>query len=117
MAFPFLPIAMVLSSVLPSLFSSGNDAEQTSTTTTNDTGYKSPMLGLLDPYITKALMANLGRLQGAGYPKGLQSLGLGGMNTDIFSLLSKEWPSIMAAYNKTTPTGGGASATVNRSAV
>ncbi|MFA5378629.1 MAG: hypothetical protein WC455_22940 [Dehalococcoidia bacterium] len=116
MAFPFLPIAMVLSSILPSLFGGGGDEQTQTTTTETDSGYQSPMLGMLDPYITKALLGNFSRLQGAGFPKGLQNLGLGGMNTDIFSLLDQEWPEIMKQYQTKKATGGGSSSTTYRAA-
>ncbi len=91
---------IMIAMALASLFGGGNSQRQTTTTEQQPRGYQSPMLGLLDPYITKALLGNYSRLQGAGFPDGLQNLGLGDMTNDIYSLLAKSWPEITKGYSQ-----------------
>ncbi len=105
-------IGGALISLIPSLWNlifGGDENKATQTTVTEQPfrGWQSPSLGLLDPVLLKAFLGNVGRLQGAGFPKGMQDLGIGGMTGDIFDLIGKEWPNIMKGYGggqKTTGT-------------
>jgi len=89
-------------SLLSSLFGGGgNDQEQTTTSETTNPRYRSPLLGAMEPSIISALLGNAQSLGGAGMPGGVSRFGgdADSMFSDIISLLSKEWPTIMKEYN------------------
>jgi hypothetical protein len=92
-------------SFLSSLFGGGGD-EQTQTTTseTDSQKYRSPLLGAMEPSIISALLGNAQSLGGAGMPGGVSRFGSNAntMFSDVISLLSKEWPTIMGEYNNPT---------------
>jgi hypothetical protein len=93
--------ALMIGSVLLSLFGkSGNKQQQTTTTEQANPNWQSPLLGLMDPMIASMLLGNAQSLGGAGMPGGVSRFGgtSGTMMNDIMSLLQNEWPTIMGKY-------------------
>ena len=102
--FPFMPLAIFVSALLPYILGGGKGTtgtaatEQITETEADDPRYRSPSLGLLDPTLLKGLLGNVGLFSGAGMPGGRGDVGIGGMTQDIFKLLEEQWPEIISGY-------------------
>jgi hypothetical protein len=119
MGFPFLPIALVISSLIPSLFgkksssSSGSggltttsEEEGTNTTTTPRKGYQSPFLGLMDAQMAEMITQLMGNMGGAGMPGGVGFRSPSNMN--FLDAIRASFPDLLGAYGVSgaTPYGG-----------
>ena len=77
------------------------------TTTTTDTGWRDPGIGLLSPLLLGELAQNYNRYQGWGMPKGMAGNSFLGQNLpDLIALLTKEYPKILEGYNQPTTVNG-----------
>ena len=101
MAFPWLPLAIVASSVLPSLFGKGRNQEIVKETEMPPRGYQSPMVGMLDPLLVDILLRNLRTWGGAGV--GGQATGAYSPYVDqILKMLGERtFPQLMSGYGAT----------------
>ena len=102
MAFPFLPIAMVISSLLPIVFGNKKNQQDNVTTQVTETQPPGPRTGIetamLAP-ILQMMMKNMGRYQGAGMPAGSQNIMGGTGIQDILDMLMQQWPSMMEEFS------------------
>ena len=102
MAFPFLPIAMVISSLLPIVFGNKKNQQDNTTTQVTETQPPGPRTGIetamLAP-ILQMMMKNMGRYQGAGMPAGSQNIMGGTGIQDILDMLMQQWPSMMEEFS------------------
>jgi len=92
--------ALMIGTILASLFGKGGKQQQTTTTEQANPNYQSPLLGMMDPLIASMLVNNSQALGGAGMPGGVSRFGSssGTMMNDILSLLQNEWPNISKGY-------------------
>ena len=102
MAFPFLPIAMVISSLLPIVFGNKKNQQDNTTTQVTETQAPGPRTGIetamLAP-ILQMMMKNMGRYQGAGMPAGAGNIMGGTGIQDILDMLMQQWPSMMREFS------------------
>ena len=99
MASPLLPIAMVLSALIPTLFGKRPEPVTTQETETQPPGPRSPLGPALQVPMLQMLFKNLQRYQGAGMPGGAGDI-LGGTGMqDIMDLLLKQWPQLMSEFS------------------
>ena len=106
------PLVMWLmgSGILQGLMGRGNQQEvypvtQKSTTETSPTGYQSPSLPMLDPFLMQQLIGRLGSLKGAGMPSGSSGAGFG-FGTGIMDFIENMWPEMMKNVQEERSTTG-----------
>jgi len=107
MAFPWLPISILASTLLPMLFggkgSSGlfggeQTQRQVTETETPRRGYQSPYLGMLDPTVLRSLLQNFSQFSGFGMPGGGGAGGDFSWIQDILRMLEADMPRILESY-------------------
>lgn len=92
-------IALQGINLLRGLFSGKGEtqqAQQETVTEREPSGYQSPLVGLLDPWMMENLLGRYGLLAGAGMPGGKG--GLSGSTQEIMRLLGEQWPELLRGY-------------------
>lgn len=94
-----LPLLTAFGPMILGMLFGGNkpqEQRQTTTTTQDPTGYQSPMLGLLDPFMMESLLQRIQQFSGAGMPGGVG--GTSPALNDILNLLGGEWSGLLEGY-------------------
>jgi hypothetical protein len=94
--------ALIVGTILASLFGGSKGQKQTTTTEQTDPRYRSPAIGFMEPLILSMLTGNAQAMGGAGMPGGASRFGEGSstMMNDVLSLLGKDWGGIMKGYDQ-----------------
>ena len=93
MAFPFMALAMLASSLIPALAGGKGKQKQTTTQKVPPRGYQSPMMGLMD------LLKNMKYFQSSKLPGGGR-FGSGSIDK-ILGLLGGNWDKLIGGYSQT----------------